>query len=379
MPDADPANDLLAFLCREPRPAGSSRNAAVAAHLRRLYDAAGYRTRVHEFEFVGWRQLEPPRARYLHPVRQDLDDPLPVVWSRPTDGPVTGRIRPVEGFPLSVLTFEEYPWTTYPVVSDRGAVVACLLSNTEVWPQPFDDETNPTPAMLVGASEHRRLSEWLAGGIEPTVEVSIAAQFLPGQTGRNVVASAGDRPAVLVCAHYDSFFTTTGAHDNASGTAALLELARRLAAHPRPDLAFVSFDAEEWNKLGSYRFVDDLQTRGELAGVRAMINIDSVGVGDGIYLLTSPGLADPIRHALERRSTRRAVVVHEAPAIRPFDTWPFMRRGVPVVQIGTFGAPFRHWHRPGDRIELIGEAGRELIGDVVDLVADLLTFCWPRP
>jgi hypothetical protein len=380
---ADFVDDLLTFLCQAPRTAGSPRNGAVAGHLRRLYDAMGYRTSVHKFEFVGWEQLEPPRVRYLHPIQQDLDDCLSVVWSLPTDGPVTGRIKPVVGFPSVVHTFEEYPWFTFPVVDERGSVVACLLSNAEVWPQPLHDETNPMPTVMVGASEYHRLTGWRKRGIEPAVEVSLASRFLDGRTGRNVVAAAGDRPAVLVCAHYDSFFTTTGAHDNASGTAALLELARRFGPNARGDVAFVSFDAEEWNKLGSYRFVDALQARGELSTVRAMINIDSVGVGEGVYLLTSRGLAEPIRRALERaeaespRHSGRPISVHESDAFKMFDTWPFMRRGIPVVQIGTFGEPFRYWHRPEDRLSLIGRTGRASIADVVAVVTDLLRFWLP--
>ena len=383
-------DDLLGYLCQEPRPAGSPRNADVADHLRRLYEAMGYRTRVHEFGFVGWQQLEPPRVRYLHPVRQDLDDCLPVVWSRPTDGPVTGRIEPVLGFPPVLWTFEEYPWATFPVVDERGSVVACLLSGADVWPQPLDDETHPVPTVMVGANEYQRLSAWLGEGIEPRVEVSIASRFLEGQKGRNIVAAAGDRLSVLVCAHYDSFFTTTGAHDNASGTVALLELARRLGPNPRADLAFVSFDAEEWNKLGSYRFADELRERGELSRIRTVINIDSVGVGTGVYLMTSPGLANPIRAALERARagpgpgsvpacySDRPIYVTDEVTCKAFDTWPFMSRGVPVIQIGTFGEPFPHWHRPEDRLALIGEGGRELIADVVALVTDLLAFWLPQ-
>jgi hypothetical protein len=51
---------------------------------------------------------------------------------------------------------------------------------------------------------------------------------------------------VLVGAHYDSYGSTPGADDNASGTAALLALARRLAAsRPEKTLRFVAFTNEE--------------------------------------------------------------------------------------------------------------------------------------
>jgi hypothetical protein len=51
---------------------------------------------------------------------------------------------------------------------------------------------------------------------------------------------------VLVGAHYDSYGSTPGADDNASGTAALLALARRLAkSQPEKTLRFVAFTNEE--------------------------------------------------------------------------------------------------------------------------------------
>ena len=59
-----------------------------------------------------------------------------------------------------------------------------------------------------------------------------------GQRWRNVEATMsgthGSGEVVLVGAHYDSLIGTTGANDNASGVAAMLELARLLAGKPLP-------------------------------------------------------------------------------------------------------------------------------------------------
>ncbi|WP_157369555.1 M28 family metallopeptidase [Zavarzinella formosa] len=382
-------NDLLTFLCQEPRVAGSVRNAEIAGRLRKLYDQMGYQTDLHEFEFVGWRQLASPTVRYMKPVRRGLEDCLPVVWSKPTNGLVTGKIKAVTGFPAMLRTFEAYDWHVFPVVDKAGSVAACLLSNTVVWPQPLDDEKHPWPCVMVGVNEFKRISGWLRHGVEPAVELSVCAEFLKGQKGCNVIATSGNHPSILVCAHYDSFFTTTGAHDNASGTASLLVLARLLGPNPNREIGFVSFDAEEWNKLGSYRFVEDLRSRRELGRIRAMINIDSVSVGDGICLTMSPGLAGPVRQALLSARERsgmgdgvpsrfhRPTLIREDTSIAAFDTWPFMQAGIPVIQIGTFGEPFPHWHRPEDRLGLIGEHGRKLIEDVSALTKDLLDFWTP--
>jgi aminopeptidase YwaD len=67
-----------------------------------------------------------------------------------------------------------------------------------------------------------------------------------------------------------------GADDNASGTAALLELARLFAAtRPRRTLVFIAFSGEEEGLLGSAYYVK--QPARPLAQTVAMINMDMVG------------------------------------------------------------------------------------------------------
>ncbi len=372
--EASCLTDVLITLCRQPRPAGSAANAAVRDWLMDQYRGMGYEVELDASPFVGWELLAPPRVEYLSPLQRPLVDCWPVVWSGSTDGEVAGAIRPgAAGLPATLRTFEAYDWDLYPVVDAGGAVVSCLLSGANVWPQPRDDERDPMPCVLVGAEEGRLIQRYLAARTEVVVRVSVASRYVPGQMLTNIIAHAGQSgPAVLVGAHYDSFFTTTGAHDNASGTAVLVGLERRLSAERRPGVRFVSFDAEEWNKLGSYRYVAELERRGELKDVRAYLNIDSVGVGEAIYLATTPAHGRSLERALRGRRGR-PVHVDTSGGLMPFDAWPFARRGVPAVQVGTFGRrPFRAWHRPEDSLDYMGPGGMELIGDVIELVHDLL-------
>ncbi|MFF9909323.1 M28 family peptidase [Streptomyces sp. NPDC013457] len=92
----------------------------------------------------------------------------------------------------------------------------------------------------------------------------------------------GDRPAVLVGAHLDTVAGSPGADDNASGVAALLEVARLLAGLPRPPavrLAF--FDMEELGFVGA-RVVARAAGRGQR--IAGMLCLESVGCFD-----TEPG------------------------------------------------------------------------------------------
>ena len=89
---------------------------------------------------------------------------------------------------------------------------------------------------------------------------------------------------VIVCAHYDSTSTqaTThapGADDNASGTAAVMEMARVLAGYQFDyTIKFIAFSAEEWGLYGSRHYAQAAKQRGEqIVGV---VNLDMIGYVD---------------------------------------------------------------------------------------------------
>jgi aminopeptidase YwaD len=114
-------------------------------------------------------------------------------------------------------------------------------------------------------------------------------------TGRNVVAKfSADAPKLILGAHFDSVPGSPGANDNASGTAAILEMARRLPIELRQQMYFVSFDAEEDGLIGSNAFVQALATR-TLDGLKAMLNFDMIAVNNNLSVGGSSSLVNLIR------------------------------------------------------------------------------------
>ncbi len=90
---------------------------------------------------------------------------------------------------------------------------------------------------------------------------------------------------IVIGAHYDSITLDVmdanayapGANDNASGVAALIEVARILAPRSyRATIVFVAFSAEEIGREGSKVFVDQY-VRANNLDVRAMLNMDIIG------------------------------------------------------------------------------------------------------
>ncbi|NDG75039.1 MAG: M20/M25/M40 family metallo-hydrolase [Synechococcaceae bacterium WB8_1B_136] len=85
-----------------------------------------------------------------------------------------------------------------------------------------------------------------------------------GEEGVNLILRLPGRESslapLLVGAHYDGPLHSPGADDNASGVAALLELARRWATDPpRRPVWLVAFDQEEWGMVGSAALAQDLR------------------------------------------------------------------------------------------------------------------------
>ncbi len=113
--------------------------------------------------------------------------------------------------------------------------------------------------------------------------------------GRNVVAKfSSDPPKWIIGGHFDSVPGSPGANDNASGTAVILEMARRLPIETLKNVWFVSFDAEEDGLIGSQAFVNALPTK-TLDGIKAMLNFDMVGVNNDLAVGGSSALIDLVR------------------------------------------------------------------------------------
>ncbi len=101
-----------------------------------------------------------------------------------------------------------------------------------------------------------------------------------GLTGANVIAAhgEGDESDILVIsAHHDSIAASFGANDDASGAAALLMIANRLAQKETDtELRFISFTDEEGGKNGSRFYVDSL-SEAEKERLIGCIQLDMLG------------------------------------------------------------------------------------------------------
>jgi hypothetical protein len=165
----------------------------------------------------------------------------------------------------------------------------------------FERIRNDTQGRLV-VFQHSFELEWQGVRSQPYNVVAFLSGTEPG---------AG---TILLGAHYDSISIAfddgtapaPGANDNASGTAALLELARVLSTrNHRASIMFVAFSAEEVQRRGSIAFVRDYLLPRAI-GINTMINMDIIGspwdangaMNDSMVRIYSTGPNEsPSRHA----------------------------------------------------------------------------------
>jgi len=204
----------------------------------------------------------------------------------------------------------------------------------------------------------------------------------------NVVAiipgtdSALEGEWIVVGAHYDHLGQTgvgamdratataphLGADDNASGTAAVLELALRLAAAPlRRSVMFVHFGAEEIGLVGSTVFVANSPM--PVDSITAMVNLDMVGhLGRGRLQLFG------LQSAPEWRSLVARANETDRMGVLPFDDLGldgsgsdherFFRAGVPVIHL--FTGTHRAYHTKDDTVEIVDFDGLVRVVDFAE-------------
>ncbi len=220
--------------------------------------------------------------------------------------------------------------------------------------------------------------------------VTVAGQFeaTSGTKVKNVVAMLPGKNRdeyVVVGGHYDHVGSGeygssqpgdihNGADDNASGTAAILEIAETLALEAKdgrqPDrsVIFALFTAEELGLIGSRELVAQFPVPVE--NVVGMLNLDMVGrVRDDTIFVggsgTSPAFVPMVDAAIEDSPLERSYMGGEFDSRS--DHANFIRQGVPALFL--FSGLHPEYHGPDDDVELVNAEG---LAQTATLGVDLL-------
>jgi len=219
-------------------------------------------------------------------------------------------------------------------------------------------------------------------GIEPYFGNSYLQYFKRNDKYQNVVGVIrGSDPVlknefIVVGAHYDhNGKNYNGADDNASGTAAMIEIGRALKhnqSNLKRSVMFIAFDAEEIGLIGSSHFA--FKSEAEIENIKLMISLDMIGhyKANGKLQLLGSGT---IKNGNEMLLSPHIVPLGLHIVIKDFeyspfygtDTQPFAQKRIPTIWAFTgLKSPF---HTPKDKAHLIDYDGMTLITEyLVNLV-----------
>jgi hypothetical protein len=161
-----------------------------------------------------------------------------------------------------------------------------------------------------------------------------------------------------------------GADDNASGTAGIIELARRLAGRDKPlgrRILFAAFTAEEHGLIGSEHYVSNPAI--PLDQTVAMINFDMIGrLREDKLIVYGTGTAPEFMPLLEKLNKNRKFSLRPiATGQGPSDQTSFYVKNIPVLHFFTDSHP--DYHKPTDDTDKVSIEG---VDRVISLVEELI-------
>jgi len=276
--------------------------------------------------------------------------------------------------------FDQVTWIRAQIknASDKGST-AVVLYNTEANADElkFDgkDKSDKASIPVLYVTQKAWMENF--SDAEASYDLRIKIETAPkSRTAHNVVGyiDNGAASTVVLGAHFDhlgygedgnSMIRTgeklihNGADDNASGTAALLELARLLKKSKlkNQNYLFIAFSGEELGLFGSKYFVEHPTV--DLRTVNYMINMDMVGrMNDTTKMVTVGGYGtSPTWASVVKTNAKTGFGIKiDSSGTGPSDHTSFYRKDIPVLFF--FTGIHSDYHKPTDdapRINYIGE------------------------
>jgi hypothetical protein len=207
-----------------------------------------------------------------------------------------------------------------------------------------------------------------------------------GLTGRNVIGFIDNKSenTIVIGAHFDHLgmggqsslhrgdsAIHNGADDNASGTAALVALAKLLKREKHSsNFLFIAFSGEENGLWGSNYFVKNPTI--ELASINYMINMDMVGRmnAEKTLAINGVGTSPSMLPALDLVNADSLKLVTSESGVGPSDHTSFYLQDLPVLHF--FTGQHEDYHRPSDDSDLINYDGLLLVVKYIDRLVDQL-------
>ena len=252
------------------------------------------------------------------------------------------------------------------MIFNTGSIVDNILFNKNDKTEAFS-----IPVIYITQAGFQHFSDPSA-----TLNIQLKVQIVEKKRGASNVAAFinnGAANTVVIGAHYDHLgfnedknaldtghVIHNGADDNASGTAALLEIARLLQqkSPTHHNYLFLHFSGEELGLLGSKYWIENPTMPG---AINYMLNMDMVGRYDTAHKLTVGGYGTSSKWSDIWKLTNTPLIVKfDSTGSGPSDHASFYRAGIPVQFFFTGSHP--DYHKASDDADKINyEATAQIV------------------
>lgn len=285
----------------------------------------------------------------------------------------------------------EYILTNVKKAKEKGASAIILYNTSEIDDQlQFNgkDRTETVGIPVIYVSKEMAKKYFTDESV--TMNINLKTDVgLKKRTGNNVVGylDNGAPTTVILGAHFDHLGygedggsrqvsgekqIHNGADDNASGTAALIELAKKMqqSKQKKYNYLFIAFSAEELGLNGSKYFSENPTI--DLKNVDFMINMDMVGrLNDSTHALTIGGYGtSPQWSSIINISNNKTpfFIKVDSSGTGPSDHTSFYRKDIPVLFF--FTGLHSDYHKPTDDADKINYSGEVKI---INYINDIIT------
>lgn len=255
----------------------------------------------------------------------------------------------------------------------HGALAVIFINSKDSAQNPVFDFHNKHAAVAIPVIFAKGIvAKTLSDGTTGKVKLVVDLKKIEGK-GHNVIGYIDNKSkhTVVIGAHYDHLglgdegslyrgeaAIHNGADDNASGTAALIELARyfKKADAKNNNYMFIAFSGEEKGLLGSNYFIKNPTI--DLSNVSYMLNMDMVGrlkIEDPVLIINGTGTAKQWNNAMKEISIDGLKTKTTESGVGPSDHTSFYLDSIPVLHF--FSGTHPDYHKPSDDEPLINYDG----------------------
>ncbi|MFZ1306102.1 MAG: M20/M25/M40 family metallo-hydrolase, partial [Ferruginibacter sp.] len=265
-------------------------------------------------------------------------------------------------------------------VAGKGAAALLIYNSSDIKDSLRFDPKSKTaaakiPVLFISGDMKKKFLNDEIGFVDYKLEVSIGNKK---RMGHNVIGyiDNGAANTIILGAHYDHLgygedhnslyagsvpMIHNGADDNASGTAALIELSRQLKQSKlkNNNYLFIAFSGEELGLFGSKYYTE--HPTADLTKTNYMINMDMIGrLNDSTHGFTIGGYGTSPVWGQQLSATDNYFKINfDSSGTGPSDHTSFYRKDIPVLFF--FTGAHSDYHKPSDDADKINYTGQLML------------------